>query len=55
MVLGKLPVPERSTNLDEVGQGSTAIAVNACGVVWTFFSLIYHFSFSSLSLGDGPI
>ena len=25
------------------------------GVVWTFFSLVYLFSFLSHSLGDGPI
>ena len=25
------------------------------GVVWTFFSLVYLFSFHSHSLGDGPI
>ena len=37
MVLGKLPVPESSTNLDEVGLGSTAIAVNACGLFGHFF------------------
>ena len=31
MVLGKLPVPGRPT----VGQGLTALAVGAGGVVWT--------------------
>ena len=36
-----------------VGQGPTALAVGAGGVVWTFFSR-FLFSFS-LSLGDGPI
>ena len=38
-----------------VGQGPTALAVGANGVVWTFFScLSFLFSFC-LSLGDGPI
>ena len=39
----------------KVGQGPTALAVGAGGVVWTFFSrLSFLFSFS-ISLGDGPI
>ena len=36
MVLGKLPVPERPTIWSTVGQGPTALAVGAGGVVWTF-------------------
>ena len=50
MVLGKLPVPGRPTNLDY----STARAYCACsrcgwGLVWTFFSpLSFLSSFSSL-------
>ena len=39
-----------------VGQGPTALAVGAGGVVWAFFPLsttISHFFF--LSLGGGPI
>ena len=36
MVLGKLPVPGRPTILITVGQGPTALAVGAGGVVWTF-------------------
>ena len=36
MVLGKLPVPGRSTIWITVGQGPTALAVGAGGVVWTF-------------------
>ena len=32
-----------------VGQGPIALAVGAGGGVWTFFSLIYHFSFLSFS------
>ena len=34
-VLGKLPVPGRPTILITVGQGPTALAVGAGGVVWT--------------------
>ena len=48
MVLGKLPVPGRPTNLEKVGQGPTGLG----GVVWTFFSLIYLFSFLSPSLWE---
>ena len=36
MVPGKLPVPGRPTNWIAVGQGPTALAVGAGGVVWTF-------------------
>ena len=36
MVLGKLPVPGRPTIWIKVGQGLTALAVGAGGVVWTF-------------------
>ena len=36
MVLGKLPVPGRPTICITVGQGPTALAVGAGGVVWTF-------------------
>ena len=36
MVLGKLPVPWRPTICITVGGGSTALAVSAGGVVWTF-------------------
>ena len=56
MLLGKLPVPGRPTNLDY----SRARAYCACsgrgwGLFGYFFSrLSFHFSFS-LSLGDGPI
>ena len=39
MVLGKLPVPGRPTIWISVGQGPTALAVGAGGVVWTFFFL----------------
>ena len=36
MVLGKLPVPGRPTIWITAGQGPTALAVGAGGVVWTF-------------------
>ena len=48
MVLGKLPVPGRLSNLDyNTARGLWVL-------FWSFFSLIYHFSLS-LSLGDGLI
>ena len=52
MVLGKLLVPGRPTTSIRVGQGPTALAVGAGGVVWTFFSLVYHFSILSPSLWE---
>ena len=55
MVLGKLPVPGRPTILITVGQGPTALAVGAGGVVWTFLLSSVLSSSFSLSLGDGPI
>ena len=45
MVLGKLSVPGRPTNLTE-GAGEGCLGI---------FSLVYHFSSFSLSLGNGPI
>ena len=48
MVLGKLPVPGRSTIWITVGQGPIALAVGAGGGCLDISSL-------SLSLGDGPI
>ena len=48
MVLGKLSVPGRP----RVEQGPTALAVGAGGVVWTFLSLVYYFSFFSPSLWE---
>ena len=50
MVLGKVPVPGRPTILIRVGQGPTALAVGAGGVVWTFFSHLSLLSSLSLSL-----
>ena len=55
MVQGKLPVPGRPTILTTVGQGPTALAVGAGGVVWPFYSHLSFLSSFSLSLGDGPI
>ena len=55
MVLGKLPVLGRPTILITVGQGPTALAVGADGVVWTFYSHLAFLSSFSLSSGDGPI
>ena len=37
------------------GQGRTALVVGADGGCLDIFSLFYHFSFLSPSLGDGPI
>ena len=55
MVLGKLPVPGRPTISITVGQWPIALAVGAGGGGLDIFTLIYHFSSFSLSLGDGPI
>ena len=53
MVLGKLPVPGRPTNLDYVvGQGPTVLVVGAGGDCLDIFSLVYHFSFLSPSLWE---
>ena len=38
-----------------VGQGPTALTVDADGQLFEHFSLIYYFSLLSLFLGDGPI
>ena len=55
MVLGKLPVPGRSTILITVGQGPIALAVGAGGGGLDIFTLIYPFSSFSLSLGEGAV
>ena len=52
MVLGKLPVPGRLTNLILVGQGPTALTVGAGGGCLDIFTLVYHFSFLSPSLWE---
>ena len=51
MVLGKLPVPGRPTIWIIEGHGPTALAVGADGGYLDIFSLVYHFSFLSPSLG----
>ena len=56
MVLGKLPVPGRPTNLDD----SRARAYCACsrcgwGLFGHFYSQLSFLSSFSISLGDGPI
>ena len=51
----KLSVPGRPSIWIIVGQGPTALAVGAGGVVWTFFSHLSFLSSFSLSFGDGPI
>ena len=48
-MLGKLTVPGRLTNLDE------SRTVGAGGGYLEIYSLVYHFSFLSPSLGDSPI
>ena len=52
MVLGKLPLPGRSTIWTLVGQGPTALAVGAGGGCLDIFSLIYPFSARSPSLWE---
>ena len=59
MVLGKLPVPGRPTNLGKSrARAYCRLQWVRVGVVWTFFlsdsRLSFLFSFS-LSLGDGLI
>ena len=53
MVLGKLPVPGRSTILMIVGQGPIALAVGAGGGRLDIFTLLYPFSPLSPSLWVG--
>ena len=51
-MLGKLPVPGRPTSWITVGQGLTALAVGAGGVVRIFLLSSIFLSSFSLSLGD---
>ena len=44
MVLGKLPVPGRSTIWMLVGQGPIVLSVGAGGVCLDIFTLLYPFS-----------
>ena len=56
MVLGKLPVPGRSTYLDySRTRACCACSRGGWGVVWTFFLSLFFLSSFTLSLGDGPI
>ena len=52
MVLGKLQVPGRPTNLETVGQGPTALAVGAGEGCLDIFTLHYPFSPLSPSLWE---
>ena len=55
MVLGKLPMPERPTNFG-YSRARAYCAFSRCG--WgclDIFSLVYHLSPVSFSVGDGPI
>ena len=54
MVLGKLPVPGRPTNLD-YSKARAYCACSGCGLFGHFFSRLSFLSSFSLSLGDGPI
>ena len=56
MVLGKLSVPGRLTNLDD-SRVSAYCHCSGCGWKWFghFFSPLTVLSSFSLSLGDGPI
>ena len=52
MVLGKLSVPGRPTYLDKSRARANCACSRSVRVVWTFFSLIYLFSFLSPSLWE---
>ena len=52
MVLGKLSMPGRPTNLGNSTQRPTALAVGAGGGCLGTFSLVYHFSCLSPSLWE---
>ena len=54
MVLSKLPVPGRPTNLDE-SRARAYGACRGCGLFGHFYSHLSFLSSFSLSLGDGPI
>ena len=54
MVLGKLPVPGRPTNLDSRARAYCACSRCGFGLVWAFLLSTILSSFS-ISLGDGPI
>ena len=55
MMLGKLPVPGRPTNLDH-SMARAYCACSSCGWGWLdIFSLLSFLSSFSLFLGDGPL
>ena len=56
MVLDKIPVPGRPTNLDK-SRARACCACNGCGLglFGLFYSRLSFFFSFSLSLGDGPI
>ena len=53
MVLGKLPVPGRSTNLDNSGTRASCACGGCSRGCLHIFSLFCRFSFFPLSVGDG--
>ena len=56
MVLGKLPVPGRPSNLDNSrARAYCACSVCGLGLFGHFFSRLSFLFSVSLSLGDGPI
>ena len=55
MVLGKLPVLGRPTNLDESGARAYCACSRCGGLFGHFFSHLSLLFSLSLSLGDGPI
>ena len=55
MVMGKRPILGPLTDLDNSKARAIVLGVGVGGVVWTFFSLICHFSPFFPSLGEGPI
>ena len=55
MVLGKLPVPGRPTAFVFSRARAYCPTVGAVRGCLDILSLVYHFSFFSLSLEDGPI
>ena len=48
-MVGKLPVLGRPAGLDRVGQGPTALALDAVGGCLDVFAPVYHFSSLSFS------
>ena len=55
MVLGKLPVPGRPTHKDKSRAGAYCACSRDGRNCLDSFSLVFHFSFFFISLGDGLI